>query len=120
MPITDHGIYLVPGTGVCALGGAAAGVAALVTRATFTEGGTLSALANSWLTCQSCESVRRPLKLGMPVRRMPFSASQWVFQTGSSVTPVPWNSSGGLGYMPWAMEVSGPAGSPWQTAQFCL
>jgi len=85
----------------------------LVTRATFTEGGTLSALARSWLTCQSWESVRRPLKLGMPVRRMPFSASQWVCQTGSSLTPVPWKSSGGLGYMPWAMAVSGSAGSPW-------
>src|SRR6202011_1318569 len=68
------------------------GVAA---RVVFTAGEILSAFANKTLTCQSCVSFRDALKPGMPVRRMPFLAFQNVSRAGSSVTPVPWKSSGG-------------------------
>src|ERR1700724_1258110 len=93
------------------------GVAA---RAAFTAGEILSAFANRTLTCQSCVSFRDALKPGMPVKRMPFLAFQNVSHAGSSVTPVPWKSSGGLGNMPCAIALWGCPGNPWHTAQFCL
>src|SRR5258708_5451894 len=101
------------GWGGCATGGVAA-------RATFTAGEILSAFANKTLACQSCVSFRDALKPGMPVRRMPFLAFQNVSHAGSSVTPVPWKSSGGLGNMPCAIALLGCPGNPWHTAQFCL
>jgi hypothetical protein len=51
------------------------GVGAAV-NAALTEGGILSEFASKTLTSQICVSVKRPLKLGIPVNRMPFSAFQ--------------------------------------------
>src|SRR5579863_8916416 len=68
------GSYFVGTTGGVA--GATDDAASGAASAAFTAGEILSALASSWLTCQSWKSVRRPLKPGMPVRRMPFVAFQ--------------------------------------------
>ena len=65
-------------------GGALAGAGVVViaagggsgASAFFTESGSLSLLATSWVACQSCVSVRMPLKLGIPVSRIPLAAFQ--------------------------------------------
>ena len=76
-------------------------------NAAFTEAGILSEFASNTLTSQICVSVKRPLKPGIPVNRMPFSAFQYVSDAGSSETPVPWKSWGGGGNIPSAIFVFG-------------
>jgi hypothetical protein len=51
---------------------------AFICGRSFTLWGNFSALANSWLTCHICSSVRDPLKLGIPVNRIPFATAQYV------------------------------------------
>ena len=72
-----------------ALAPSAAGGAGGAVSAAFTEAGTLSEFASNTLTSQICVSVKRPLKPGIPVSRIPFSAFQYVSDAGSSDTPTP-------------------------------
>ena len=58
-------------------------------KAAFTAGEILSELASKTLTCHNWVSFRCALNPGMPERRMPFLAFQYVSQAGSSLTPVP-------------------------------
>src|SRR6267154_990701 len=84
----------------------------MVARAAFTAGEILSAFASNTLTCQICVSLSVSLNAGMPVKRIPFFAFQYVSHAGSSVTPLPLKSSGGLGNMPFAILLLPSPGDP--------
>src|SRR5208282_3472647 len=88
----EHSSYGFIFVGAATLAGATVWGADAAFKAVFTESGILSEFARSTLTSQICVSVKRPLKPGMPVNRMPFSAFQYVSDAGSSETPVPWKS----------------------------
>src|SRR6266849_2622199 len=82
-----------------------------------TASGSLPAFATMRLTCQACVSESDCWNPGMPDRRIPLTTFQYDSPTGSSVTPLPRKSCGGLGNIPEAIAVTGCPGSPWQTAQ---
>ena len=79
--------------------------------------GSLSALAQSKLTCHICVVESESWNPGIPVIRIPPFTFQYVSPAGSSVTPVPSINFGGFGYMPFEIAVCGVRGSPWQVAQ---
>src|SRR2546428_397773 len=86
----------------------------------FTASEILSAFLTSTLTCQICVSVSWPLNPGIPDIRMPFSTFQYDSQGSSSVTPTPWNSCGGAGYIPCETADLGSPGRPWHVAHCSL
>src|SRR5262249_16065097 len=66
----------------------------------FTGSVILSAVFTSMATCQICVSVSWPLKLGIPLMRIPFSTFQYDSHGSSPVTPLHWNNCGGSGNIP--------------------
>jgi len=72
---SDYGFVFGAGALFVGTVSGAAGAGATA-NAAFTEAGILSEFASNTLTSQICVSVNRPLKLGIPVNRMPFSAFQ--------------------------------------------
>src|SRR5580765_5231767 len=89
-------------------------------KASFTETGSLSALAHNKLTCHICVVESVFSNPGIPVIRMPPATFQYDSPGGSSVTPVPSINLGGLGNIPLAMADCSAPGKPWHTAQCSL
>src|SRR5579859_4946810 len=100
--------------------GVGAGGAVVAVKIFFADGGSLSALAQSRLTCHICVGESCFSNPGMPVMRMPPVTFQYVSWGVSSVTPLPSMSLGGLGNIPKEIAVGGWLGRPWQTAQLSL
>jgi len=98
------------GVGVCGAGVLV--VAGPATKRVLVAGGNLSALAQSKLTCHICVDDSEFWKPGIPVIRIPPFTFQYVSPAGSSVTPLPSISLGGLGYIPFAIADSGVNGNP--------